>query len=102
MTVLFFILTYFLNPQDPPAISWDQSTLKKVSSDKTGARYSGYARMIQLKDRTLLCTYEASGSIVVVKSTDQGSTWSDPVTVAAKDDGYNMSVPDIIQLKDSS
>jgi hypothetical protein len=102
MTVLFFILTYFLIPQDPPAISWDQSTLKKVSSDKTGARYCGYARMIQLKDRTLLCTYEASGNIVVVKSTDLGSTWSDPVTVAPKDDGYNMSVPDIIQLKDSS
>lgn len=80
-------------------IAWDYSTLKKVSS---AAGYNGYARLIQLKDRSLICTYESAGSIVVVKSTDLGVSWSNPVTVEQKGDGINMAVPDILQLNDGS
>ncbi|WP_207434148.1 sugar-binding protein [Sabulibacter ruber] len=83
-------------------IAWDFSTLKRVSSAETGARYNGYARVIQLHDQSLLCAYEADGTVVVVKSHDQGSTWSAPVTVAAKKDGFNMAVPDLLELKDHS
>jgi len=81
-------------------IAWDYTTLKKVSAGTTG--YNGYARLIQLHDQTLICVYEADGSIVAVKSADLGANWSAPVTVAAKEEGVNMSVPDILQLNDHS
>ena len=82
-------------------IAWDHSTLKRVSA-KDGPGYNGYARLIELEDGTLLCTYEASGNVVVVKSLDGGKSWSVPVTVAAKQDGVNMAVPDILELDDNS
>lgn len=81
-------------------IAWDYTTLKKVSAGTTG--YNGYARLIQLHDQTLICVYEADGNIVAVKSVDLGASWSAPVTVAAKEEGVNMSVPDILQLNDYS
>jgi len=83
-------------------IEWDYSTLKKVSSSAEGERYCGYARMIQLHDQSLLAIYEASGNIVSVKSTDLGATWSAPISVAQSAVGTNMSVPDILELKDHS
>lgn len=81
-------------------ISWDESTLQKVSA--SGKGYCGYARLIQLQDRSLLCTYEADGSVVVAKSSDGGKTWSPPITVAPRENGFNMAVPDLLQLKDGS
>jgi hypothetical protein len=82
-------------------IAWDYMTLKKVSTDDK-IRYSGYARMIQLGDKSLMTVYEADGNVVVVKSNDLGASWSAPVTVAPKLEGVNMAVPDILQLKDNS
>jgi hypothetical protein len=86
----------------PPVktIVWDSSTLTRVSAPMAG--YCGYARMIQLHDRSLLTVYEASGNIVCVHSKDLGRTWSNPVTIATKEDGINMAVPDIIRLRDNS
>lgn len=85
---------------DTGAITWDQSSLKKVSSSAGGNRYCGYARMQQLHNGSLVVIYEASGNIVCVRSNDLGKTWSEPVAVALKAGGVNMSVPDIIELKD--
>jgi GH43 family beta-xylosidase len=82
-------------------IEWDSSTLKKVSGG-SAERYCGYSRMIQLHDQSLLAIYEASGNVVCVKSTDLGSTWSAPVSIAARVEGVNMAVPDILELKDHS
>jgi hypothetical protein len=82
-------------------IEWDYNTLKKVSGGST-ERYCGYSRMIQLHDQSLLAVYEASGNVVCVKSTDLGMTWSAPVSIAARADGINMAVPDILELKDHS
>nr|WP_232325337.1 family 43 glycosylhydrolase [Pedobacter panaciterrae] len=92
-------------PQKPSVnkhIEWDYSTLKKVSSSAAGERYCGYARMIQLHDQSLVAVYEADGNVVSVKSADLGATWSAPVSVAKRADGTNMSVPDILELKDHS
>jgi len=77
-------------------IVWDSSTLTRVSAPMAG--YCGYARMIQLHDRSLLTVYEASGNIVCVHSKDLGRTWSHPDIIASKEEGVNMAVPDIIQL----
>jgi hypothetical protein len=82
-------------------IEWDYSTLKKVSGG-SAERYCGYSRMIQLHDQSLLAIYEANGNVVCVKSADLGATWSAPVSIAARADGINMAVPDILELKDHS
>lgn len=92
-------------PQKPPVIgsriAWDHSTLKNVSPDgATG--YNGYARVIQLHDKSLLCVYESRGSVVAATSNDLGTSWTEPVTVAAKENGINMAVPDALQLQDKS
>ena len=84
-----------------PSIAWDQNTLRKVSTG-SGIRYSGYARLVQLADQSLLAVYEADGSVVVVSSTDLGDTWSSPTVVAARQEGINMAVPDILELADRS
>ncbi len=89
-------------PKPPTAqIVWDQSTLRKVSSG-TGVRYSGYARLVQLRDQSLLAFYEADGSIVTVRSNDLGQSWSAPTVVAARQEGINMAVPDMLVLADGS
>ena len=81
-------------------IAWDFSTLRKVSA--SGPGYCGYARLTQLHDQSLIAVYEADGSVVCVKSTDLGSTWSAPIMIAPKTDGVAMTVPDIVELKDHS
>lgn len=83
-------------------IVWDSSTLTKVSGATSSAGYSGYARMAQLQDGSLICVYEAGGNIVAVKSYDKGRTWSDTVTIAAEEPGIKMSTPDILELADGS
>lgn len=81
-------------------IVWDYNTLKRVSASSAETKYAGYARMIQLSDKSLLSVYETDGNIVAVKSSDQGATWSAPVTIALKSDGTNRAVPDILELND--
>ncbi|MDB5013960.1 MAG: hypothetical protein JWQ25_2162, partial [Daejeonella sp.] len=89
-------------PVEGIRIAWDFSTRKKVSGSVNAARYSGYARLIELNNGSLMCVYEADGNIVTVKSIDFGDSWSEPSLVVKKEDGFNMSVPDILQLADQS
>ncbi|MGV3538174.1 MAG: sugar-binding protein [Rufibacter sp.] len=89
-------------PVSGSRIAWDYSTLRKVSSSELPGRYNGYARVIQLQDRTLICVYEASGSVVTVKSHDLGNTWSSPVIVAEKPENYSNANPEILELQDKS
>jgi hypothetical protein len=77
---------------------WDQQSLRRVSSTE-GGRNSGYGRLIQLKDKSLICVYESSGSTVIVRSTNLGESWSSSTTIAARENGVNMAVPDLIQLR---
>src|SRR5690606_11716127 len=85
--------------QEEVYIQWDQQTRRKVSSGPN-TRYAGYARIIQLPDQSLLGIYEADGSVVSVKSRDLGNSWSEPVVVAARGEGTNMCVPDLLLLND--
>ncbi|RZM22756.1 MAG: hypothetical protein EOO88_28415, partial [Pedobacter sp.] len=87
-------------PDAAKRIVWEQGTLTKVSSGKANHRYTSYPRIIQLYDQSLLGIYEADGGVVTVRSSDLGATWSEPVTVALRDNGVSMSVPDILELKD--
>ncbi|MES2827527.1 MAG: family 43 glycosylhydrolase [Bacteroidota bacterium] len=82
-------------------IEWDKATLTKVSPANSEARYCGYPRMVQLQDKSLFCVYESGGSTVFVTSADAGVTWTNPVTIAARADGINMAVPDLIRLRNN-
>ncbi len=91
-----------MQPYTPGSrIGWDYTTLRKISAD-TGARYSGYARLIELANHTLLAIYEQDGSVVVAKSYDQGNTWSGRSVVAPRQPHVNMAVPDVLQLRDGA
>jgi hypothetical protein len=83
-------------------ITWNQNTLTLVSSHTTGDQYSGYARMIQLQDGSLICVYEADGDIAAVRSKNNGKSWSDTTLVAKKKPGIKMSTPSILELQDHS
>lgn len=86
------------------SIAWDQASVKRLAP-QTGRStgYCGYPRMTQLHDKSLLCVYEiSSGNIECTKSFDKGNTWSVPVMVAARQNGINMAVPEILELKDYS
>jgi hypothetical protein len=103
LLALLFLVLLPSEAQKPLAakkIVWDTTTLTRVSSPMPG--YCGYARMIQLPGRSLLTVYEARGNVVCVRSNDLGRTWSEPITIAARENGVNMAVPDIIQLKDKT
>lgn len=82
-------------------IAWDYTTLTQVS-DKNSSAYNGYARLVQLNDNKLICTYESGGAILLKTSTDFGSTWSEPIKVISGNASVNMTTPDILQLKDNS
>ncbi|WP_173003020.1 exo-alpha-sialidase [Chitinophaga sp. SYP-B3965] len=83
-------------------IAWDHSTLQQVSDPASPSNYNGYGRIKQLQDNSLIAIYESGGSIMSRKSTDEGKTWSNTVTVAEKPPGINMAVPDLLELKDGS
>lgn len=82
-------------------IAWDYTTMTQIS-DKNSTVYNGYARLIQLRDKKLMCTYESGGAILVKTSADFGNTWSEAITVVSGSTSVNMTTPDIIQLKDNS
>jgi hypothetical protein len=82
-------------------IAWDYSSITQIS-DKNSTDYNGYARIIQLKDKKLICTYESAGSVLIKISTDFGITWGNPIKVVSGKTAVNMTTPDIVQLKDDS
>jgi len=80
-------------------IQWDDSSRRRISSPNF-ARYSGYGRIIQLSDESLLAVYEADGNIVAAKSQNLGDSWSESIVISAAKEGFKMCVPDLIKLDD--
>lgn len=81
-------------------IAWDYSTLKRLSPES--ANYSGYARMIKLRNGNLFCVYESDRSIHTIKSSDGGKSWSPAKIIAAPENNISCSVPEVLQLQDGS
>jgi len=81
-------------------IAWDFTTLKQLSP--VDANYSGYARMIKLRDGTLFCVYESNKATHAIKSIDGGIQWSKPMIIAAPENNIACAVPEVLQLQDES
>lgn len=84
-------------------IEWEKNTLICIADE------GGYPRLRRLKDNSLIVVYEnRRGDLMVKKSTDEGTTWSEPV-MAYEAFNYtdeqtdertrvNIANPEIIQL----
>ena len=81
-------------------IAWDYTTLKQLSPVE--ANYSGYARMIKLRNGSLFCVYESDKATHAIKSTDGGKQWSEPSIIAAPENNIACAVPEVLQLRDES
>lgn len=86
-------------------IEWDNTSLVCIAEE------GGYPRLIKLVDESLLAVYEnRRGDVVIKKSFDNGSTWSDLVvsfeafnftnTKTGEETRVNIANPEIIQLPD--
>lgn len=107
------ILLYFsCDSAEPPAptpkpvdksstIIWDLSSKMQLSQSGDSG-YNGYARIIQLKNQSLLLVYESNGAVVTKKSTDSGNSWSNLQTVVSKGNNVVMATPDVLQLKNGT
>lgn len=89
------------NPTKEKSVTWDEKTLVQVSQANSN-EYNGYARLIELSDKSLLCTYESAGNIVIKKSSNSGAIWGASTTVVLGNNDVNMATPDIRLLKDNS
>jgi hypothetical protein len=81
-------------------IAWDYATLKQLSP--VSANYSGYARMIKLRNGILFCVYESDQTIHSITSVDGGKRWSQPMIIAAPRNNIACAVPEVLQLQDES
>ena len=93
-------------PKEPlPAvrIAWDYSSLQKlVPLSGNSIAYSSYPRMIELANGDFMCVYEADRNIDIIRSTDKGESWMQPVRVASFMNNTMMTVPEIIQIKNGN
>lgn len=82
-------------------IAWDYTTQTQISKENE-LSYNGYARLIQLSDESLLVTYESNGNVLVKRSNDLGSSWSEAIYVATYNEGVNMATPDLLLLENGN
>ncbi|WP_019539912.1 sialidase family protein [Proteiniphilum acetatigenes] len=84
-------------------IAWEKNTLICIADE------GGYPRLRRLKDNSLIVVYEnRRGDLMVKKSTDEGTTWSEPVMAyeafnytdeqTGESTRVNIANPEVIQL----
>lgn len=75
-------------------IVWDDATLTRIY----GETPSFYPRMSAGGEGDLLTVFESEGAIRLTRSSDDGVSWSPPVTIASPDGVVQSTVPDILRL----
>lgn len=78
-------------------IEWDKSTLVRVHSDV----FCAYPRMIRARNGDILCSAESWGSSLISRSSDNGQTWSKPITAARSDHG-GAANPELLLLRNGT
>jgi hypothetical protein len=97
IAVILLLLTP-TTPANPPmphnpsniTVEWDDNTLRHLAPGL-------YPRMIRLRDNTILFSAEHAGKSLVRRSTDDGRSWSDPVTAATFPHGAAAN-PELLAL----
>lgn len=80
---------------DLPRIEWDASTQHLLEPNGV------YARMTRLRDGSLLACSQSKKSVVVLRSEDDGKSWSAPIIVTTYQPGVAAN-PDLCALEDGS
>lgn len=94
-----------MTPVSGLRVQWDYSSMYRLSDS------GNYPRMIRTSDNSLVTVYDSNGSVYIIKSTDNGKSWTKPEilfkksTHLGKDGDVNItyedlkSQPSIIQLE---
>ncbi len=100
------------DPIEGIRIAWDYSSMQRIApQDGRSLSWAGYPRVHSLQDGTHLVTYETEGNVEIVRSTDNGATWTKPLVVFAKhtrtnaeglSTAVNMSNGELIELADGT
>ena len=76
-------------------IGWDTRTRRRLFDGP-----ASYPRMIRLLNGDLLCSVESAGSSYVLRSEDDGASWSAPILAAAAEGSVIAAVPSLLQRPD--
>lgn len=80
-------------------IEWNQSSRRRISDPAFG---SGYPRIIQLQDKSLVAVYTRADGTTLRRSNDLGDTWGDENFFLPGSATHSMYNPEITQLDDGS
>jgi hypothetical protein len=98
-------------PADGIRIAWDRSSLQKLAPfDRKEPGWAGYPRLRRLSDGQLLVVYETGGNVEMIRSTNNGQSWSAQEIIFEKHqatggNGLSTEVrkanPELFQLQNS-
>ncbi|WP_237706108.1 exo-alpha-sialidase [Thermophagus xiamenensis] len=72
-------------PLDGIRIAWDNSSMQRLVPRQGGQQaWAGYPRIRRLKEGVLMAIYETNGNVEIIKSEDNGHTWSDATILFEK------------------
>lgn len=80
-----YVSTTTSTPADGIRIAWDRSSLQKLAPfGQKNPGWAGYPRLRRLSDGQLLVVYETGGNVEMVRSTNNGMSWSSPEIIFEK------------------
>lgn len=92
LIVILGVLILMTSQVSGKTVVWDKSTLVQVAPGGT------YARMVRVPGGDILCGFEAGGVAMLVRSSDEGKTWSKAEVVAKAPSG-SASNSELLVLK---
>lgn len=88
-------LAGFSRGEPLPTIRWDKTSLRLIEQG------GDYGRMVRLSDGSVACAYDRGGKMWVRHSKDGGSTFDEPVLVAAERD-CSLTNASLLPLRDGT
>ncbi|MGQ1891602.1 sugar-binding protein [Thermophagus sp. OGC60D27] len=80
-------------PLDGIRIAWDYSSMQRLAPQEgRQASWAGYPRIRRLNNGLLIAVYETNGNVEIIKSNDNGLTWSAPTILFAKHTSSSVTI----------